>query len=212
MTLFLRQRLQHHWITVITGLQGWQQWWQNNVPHCSNSNTYYYFIVYLAWNICIQKTGQYRKCCRQYQLTQVEQRFWNLTYSWLHIKTTWVAFTVPMLILVVVQSLSQVQLFETLWTPAWQASLSFTVSKSLLKLMSIESVCHQTFSISVAFFSSCPQFFSSSGSFPMSQLLASGGQSIGAFSFSPSGEYSRLISFRMDWFALLAVQGTCSHS
>ena len=124
MTLFLRQRLQHHWITVITGLQGWQQWWQNNVPHCSNSNTYYYFIVYLAWNICIQKTGQYRKCCRQYQLTQVEQRFWNLTYSWLHIKTTWVAFTVPMLILVVVQSLSQVQLF---WDPVDSSMTRFPV-------------------------------------------------------------------------------------
>ena len=124
MTLFLRQRLQHHWITVITGLQGWQQWWQNNVPHCSNSNTYYYFIVYLAWNICIQKTGQYRKCCRQYQLTQVEQRFWNLTYSWLHIKTTWVAFTVPMLILVVVQSLSQVQLF---WDPVDSSMTGFPV-------------------------------------------------------------------------------------
>ena len=57
---------------------------------------------------------------------------------------------------------------------------------------------------------SCPQSLPASGSFQMSQLFASGGQSIGAFSISisPSNEYSGLISFRMDWLDLLAVQGT----
>ena len=56
----------------------------------------------------------------------------------------------------------------------------------------------------------CPQSFPASGSFPKSQFFASGGQSIGVFSFSisPSNEYLGLISFRTDWFDLLAVQGT----
>ena len=58
--------------------------------------------------------------------------------------------------------------------------------------------------------SSCPQSFPASGAFQMSQLFASGGQNIGSFSFSisPSNEYSGLISFRMDWLDLLAVQVT----
>ena len=70
--------------------------------------------------------------------------------------------------------------------------------------------CHPTISSSVVLFSSCLQTFQASGSFPMCQLFASGGQSIGSFSFSisPSSEYSGLISFRMDWLDLLVVQGT----
>ena len=69
--------------------------------------------------------------------------------------------------------------------------------------------CHQTISSSVIPFS-CLQSFPESGSFPMSWLFASGAQSIGSFSFSinPSNEYSGLISFRIDWFDLLAVKGT----
>ena len=68
--------------------------------------------------------------------------------------------------------------------------------------------CHPTISSSVVHFSSCPQSFPISGSFQMSQLFASGGQSIWSFSFkiSPSNEHSGLICFRMDWLALLAVQ------
>ena len=69
--------------------------------------------------------------------------------------------------------------------------------------------CHPTISSSVIPFSSCPQSFPASGSFPMSQLFISGGQSIGVcFNISPSSEHSGLISFRMDWLDLLAVQGT----
>ena len=68
--------------------------------------------------------------------------------------------------------------------------------------------CHPTTLISVFPFSSCLQSFPASGSFPMSQFLASGGQSFGvsSFSVSPSNKYSGLISFRFDWFDL-AVQG-----
>ena len=69
-------------------------------------------------------------------------------------------------------------IFVTSWTAACQASLSFTISLSLLKLMS-SRWCHPTISSSVVSFS-CLQFFPSSGSFPESQLFTSGGQSIGA--------------------------------
>ena len=80
----------------------------------------------------------------------------------------------------VVQSLSHVQLFTNPWPAARQASLSFTISQSLLKLMSNESVTPSTISSSVVPFSSCLQSFAASGSFPMSWFFASGGQSIGA--------------------------------
>ena len=72
--------------------------------------------------------------------------------------------------------------------------------------------CHPTILSSVVPFFSSFQSFPASGSFPMSQFFKSGGQNIGAsasaFSISPSKEYSGLISFRMDWLDLLAVQGT----
>ena len=70
--------------------------------------------------------------------------------------------------------------------------------------------CHPTISSSVVPFSSCLQSFPVSGSFPMSQFFTSGGQNIGiiTFSTSPFKEYSGLISFRVDWLDLLAVQGT----
>ena len=69
--------------------------------------------------------------------------------------------------------------------------------------------CHPTISSSVAPFSSS-QSFPASGSFPMTQLFASGGQSCWSFSFNinPSSESSGLISFKMDWLDLLAVQRT----
>ena len=69
--------------------------------------------------------------------------------------------------------------------------------------------CHPTISSSVDPFSSYPQSLPASGSFQMSQLFTSGGQRIGvSASISPSNEHPGLISFRMDWLDLLAVQGT----
>ena len=70
--------------------------------------------------------------------------------------------------------------------------------------------CHPAISSSVVPFSSCPQSLPTSGSFPMSQLFALGGHKYWSFSFriSPSNEHPGLISFRMDWLDLLAVQGT----
>ena len=71
--------------------------------------------------------------------------------------------------------------------------------------------CHPTISPSVVPFSTCPQSFPASGSFPMSQFFASGGQCIGvsaSASVLPMNTQDWLISFRMDWLDLLAVQGT----
>ena len=70
--------------------------------------------------------------------------------------------------------------------------------------------CHPNISSSVIPFSSCLQSFSGSGSFPMSQFFSIRWPKYWSFSFSisPSNEYSGIISFRMDWFDLLAVQGT----
>ena len=76
-------------------------------------------------------------------------------------------------------SLSVVSDSVTPRTTAHQASLSFTMSQSLLKLMSIESICHPTISSSVVPFFSCLKSFPASGSLPMSQFFTSGGQSIG---------------------------------
>ena len=79
-----------------------------------------------------------------------------------------------------VQSLSRVRLFATPWTAARQASLSIVNSRSLRKLMSIESVLPSSHLILCRPFSSRLQSFPASGSFPVSQLFASGGQRTGA--------------------------------
>ena len=81
---------------------------------------------------------------------------------------------------VVVDSLSHVWLFVNAWSATLQASLSFTISGSLLKLMSIELVIPSNYLALCHPFSSCLQSFQASGSFPMIRLFASGGQSIGA--------------------------------
>ena len=110
-------------------------------------------------------------------------------------------------IVVVVQSLSYVQLFTTPWTAAHQASLPFTISWSLLKLISIESEMISNRLI-LCYPLLLPSIFPSTRVFS-SWFFASGGQTIGfSFTISPSNEYSGLISFRIDWFDLLTVQGT----
>ena len=83
-------------------------------------------------------------------------------------------------LLFIVQSLSCVRLFATPWTAACQASPSFTISMSLLKHMSTESVMPCNDLILCRPLSSCSQSFPGLGSFLISQLFASGGQSLGA--------------------------------
>ena len=108
----------------------------------------------------------------------------------------------------VVQLLSCVRLFATPWTAALQASLSFTISQSSLRLMSIESVmpsnhlvlCHPLL---------LPSIFPSIRVFSNESALCIRWPKYWSFSFSinPSNEYSGFLSFRTDWLDLLAVQG-----
>ena len=108
-----------------------------------------------------------------------------------------------------VQWISHVQLFATQWTAACQASLSITNFRSVLKLMSIESVmpskrlilCHPLLK---------PSIFPSIRILSNESVLSIRWPKYWSFSFSisPSNEYSGLISFRMDWLDLLGVQGT----
>ena len=109
-----------------------------------------------------------------------------------------------------VQSLSHVQLFATPWTTARQASLSITNSRSLLKLMSIESVMPTNRLILCHPLLLPPSIFPSIRVFSSESVLRIKWPKYWSFSFSigPSNEYSGLISFRMDWLDLLAVQVT----
>ena len=108
----------------------------------------------------------------------------------------------------IVQLLSCVRLFEAPWTAACQACLPFLISWSLLRLMSIESVMPSNYLILC-----CPLHLSQHLSQVSSNESALGIRQpkYWTFSFiiSPSSECSGLISFRIEWFDLLAVQGTC---
>ena len=110
----------------------------------------------------------------------------------------------------VVQSLSRVRLFVTPWTAACQASLSFSISQSLLKLMSIESVMPSNYSVPCRPLLLLLSIFPNIRVFSNESALHIRWPKYWSFSFSisPSSEYSGLISFRMDWLDLLAVQGT----
>ena len=109
-----------------------------------------------------------------------------------------------------VQSLSCVWLFVTPWTSAYQASLSITNSWSLLKLMSIESVMPSNHLILCYPLLLLPSIFPTIRVFSNESVLPIRWLKYWSFSFSisPSNEHSGLISFRMDWLDLLAVQGT----
>ena len=109
-----------------------------------------------------------------------------------------------------IQSLSPAQLFATPWTAARQASLSITSSRSLLKLMSIESVMPSNYLILCRPLLLPPSIFPSIRVFSNQSVLHIRWPKYWSFSFSisPSNEHPGLISFRMGWLDLLAVQGT----
>ena len=109
---------------------------------------------------------------------------------------------------VVVQSLSYLRLFGTPWTAAPQASLSFTISWSLLRLMSIEPVMPSNHLILYHPVLLLPSVFPSIKVFSNESALHIRWPQYWSFSISPSSEYSGLISFRIDCFDLLAVRGT----
>ena len=108
-----------------------------------------------------------------------------------------------------VQLFSRVRLFATPWTAAYQASLSITIFCSLLKFLSIESVMpsnHLTLCCPLLLL---PSIFPSIRVFSSESVLHIRWPTYWSFSFNiiPSIEYSGLISFRMNWFDLLAIQG-----
>ena len=108
------------------------------------------------------------------------------------------------------QSLSRVQLFATPWTAARPASLSITNSQSLLKLISIKSVMPSKHLILCRPLLLSPSIFPSIRVFSNESALRIRWPKYWSFSFniSPSNEHSGMISFRMDWLDLLAVQGS----
>ena len=114
-----------------------------------------------------------------------------------------------MYIFVVIWSLSRVQLFVTPWTAACKASLSITNSQSLLKLMSIESVMLSNHIILCHPLLLLPSIFPSIRVFSSESILCIRWPKYWSFSFSisPSNEYSVMISFRINCFDLLAIQG-----
>ena len=134
----------------------------------------------------------------------------SLRASPLHFKQSLCYRTISLYSISSVQSLSCVWLFVTPWTAACQASLSITNSQNLLKLMSIESVMpcnHLTFCGPLLL---QPSIFPNIRIFLNESALCIRWPKYWSFSFSisPSNEYSGLISFRVDWLDLLAVQGT----
>ena len=110
--------------------------------------------------------------------------------------------------IVVVQSQSRVQLFVAPWTATLQASISFTISWCLLKLMSIEWVMPSNHLILCRPLLFLPSVFPNITVFSNELTLHIRWPKYWSFSISPSNEYSGLISFRIDWFDLLASQGT----
>ena len=119
-------------------------------------------------------------------------------------------FVLVLYFFVVVQSLSCVQLFGTPWTAACQASLSYTIFRSLLKLMSIELVMPSNHLILHRPLLLLPSICPSIRVFSNESALCFRWPKYWSFSFSTSSfsEYSGLISFRIDWFDLLVVQGS----
>ena len=120
------------------------------------------------WNVCIRKILMLKISVKPALLFKViEPGLW-----------AYVCKILCSILFSSVHSLSRVRFFATPWTAACQALLSFTISQSVLKLTSIELMIPSAISSSGTTFSSCPQSFPASESFPMSQLFASGGQGI----------------------------------
>ena len=133
---------------------------------------------------------------------------WGDTLTWQTTFTLWWIFRVERQL--VVQSLSHVGLFLTQWASECEASLSFTISHSFLKLMSIKLVMPSNHLILCRPLLLLPSIFPSIRVFSNQSVLHIRWPKYWSFSFSisPSNEYSGMISFRMDWLDLLAVQET----
>ena len=134
-------------------------------------------------------------------------RTWMLMYIWNYFWTPYFISLVCVSV-IVVQSLSHVQLFVTPWTEACQASLSLTISWSLPKFMSMASVMPSSHLWCPLLL--LPSIFPSMMDFSSESDVCIRWPKYWTFSFSisPSNEYSGFISLKIDWFDSLAVQGT----
>ena len=112
------------------------------------------------------------------------------------------------IIVVIAQLLSLVQLFVTTWTAACLVSLSFTYFQGLLRFMSIESVILSNHLVLCCPLLLLPSIFLCIRVFSNKSALHIRWLKYWSFTISPSNEYSGFISFRSDWFDLLAAQGT----
>ena len=153
---------------------------KQTTDRCNNSDSLNYYIVSSlwfrresCWFVPIPKCYIFHKSISKKTLKWKNYRTGEQVSGCQRLRTWQEGF------IVIVQLLSRVWLFVTPWTAACQVSLS-TTSWSLLKPCPLRVWCHPTNSSSVTLFSSCPQSFPEMGSFPMSWLFASGGQSIGA--------------------------------
>ena len=159
----------------------------------------------LSWNISWTEKSGWLQAMGSYRV----RHNWKTEHTHITSVITKTGITVYVDVFVVAQSLSCVRLFVTPWTAAGQASLSITNSGSLLKLMSIESVMPSNHLILCCLLLP-PSIFPDISVFSNESVLHIRWSKYQSFSFSisPSNEYSGLISFRMDWLDLLAVQGT----
>ena len=169
------------------GLWGWAKWvshWEMLLRLVVIALKCKQIIKMLhTWNLCNNKKYAY-KC-------KISIKYWQTEFS-------------------SVQLLSCVQVFATPWTAACQASLSISNSWSLLKLMSVKLVMPSNHLILCRPLLLLPLIFPQIRVFSNESVLLIRCPKYWSFSFSisPSNEYSGLISFRIDWFDLLAVQGT----
>ena len=143
--------------------------------------------------------------CNLFLAHACSQSWKTLAYYWLPVSPTNIFLSIAesyldttCVLAVVVQSLSHVQIFATQQTAAHQAFLSFTIPRISSNSCPLNRWCHPTMSSSVIPFSSCLQSFPSSGSFPVSHLFVSGGQSIEATALA-----SVLLMNIQGWFPLL---------
>ena len=180
-------------------------------PCCA---VFFFFIETGHWDLLLTKPVYF--LFRHFLLERlIDWKFCFLFYVWKNLSfftslnsvnlISWFAPSLP--VFVVVQLLSCVQLFETPWTAACQASLPFTISRNLLKLVSIVLVmpsnhlvlCHPLL---------LPSIFPNIRVFSNQSALHIRWPKCWSFSMGSSNEYPGLISFRMDWLDLLAVQRT----
>ena len=140
----------------------------------------------------------------------IDREAWHAAVHRVTKSRTWLSNWTELNIVVVVPLLSHVLLFATPWAAARQASLCLTISQSLLKLTSIELEMPSKHLVLCRPLLLLPSIFPSIRVFSNESVLRIGWPKYYGFDFSisPSNKYSGLISFRIDWFDLLAVQGT----